>query len=343
MAGKELYIEPILDANLSVVPGLSDNIAEMTAQLNETTRILTNVLANQGLEAHQEAYNSSAFAALTLKHSWRVFDASITGMLYINGTSFNVSKPDSVGINNGFSKVDSETKTVQVENAVNTGGIFDDHYYVGEKVKAKAWCTANGSQYIEANISFKDDTQTGTLTSTTTTSGNAFCEITIPEEHRGKEVAFAQYKVYFSGGSTISDKNMVFSNLTYSDTEGNDKAFVNKRIKRVTFNSVNALTFYAEPTSSNITAEVLDVIIPNTVFVTLPDIATVGTWAVFLTNGNIEGVNLALVDNTTHELVALLPAATSDISSVTQTSNLALSVSMTAETQVIRSIAQRYY
>jgi len=335
MAGKELYIEPILDANLSVVPGLSDNIAEMTAQLNETTRILTNVLANQGLEAHQQAYNGSAFSALTVKNNTYSFTKDNPAVLTMD-TGNTACRPDEVShdisVGSGGTRslqcyfrpdyLDDETYTTPEKVLFGYGS---DQVITKVSVTAKFWFASGSIELTqESNLSI------GTL------------EFTLPAERVGEPLPAINFTITITA-SPYTDKRFVIKTPVLRNTGESDITVVNKRVKILSFNAVNAFTYYAPPISGAVTAEISSKIMPQTAFITLPDIVSVGTWAVFLVNGNIDGVSLALVDNTSHDIIALLPAATSDISSVTQTSNLALSVSMTAETQVIRSIAQRYY
>ncbi len=337
MGSKELYIQPILEENLSVVPGLSENIGTMTAQLNETTRILMNMLSNQGLQLHQTAYNGSAFSALTHANSWGVFDYAIPAFLALTDSNQNVCKPDAVG-NTNFTKVSG------VDFETYVFGIYlnnEKNYHIPATVSMQLWSNVATSWRLIGNFSFTDGTNTGELTSTSSGSGSTPCEFTIPNEHQGKLINGCYLRAIFSGGSGTGTYQI--GTPIFADADGNSLQLVNKRIKTLKFNSANAFTYYAAPTSGNITAEVYANIIPQTAYITLPDIQNVGTWATFLINGNIDGANISIVDNTSHNLLLSLPAATSDITDLVQTNNLALSVSMTAETQVINSIAQRYY
>ena len=337
MAGKELYIEPILDANLSVVPGLSDNIAEMTAQLNETTRILTNVLANQGLEAHQQAYNGSAFSALTLARAPYYLNTAIPAEFSLLKTGYNLCGADEVRMEGTLNKTSGVDFSAGARCYLLQS---EEEYYAPANISVTIFATTGGSWKYTAKVYFWDGTSTDVLTSNTSSSEP--CVISIPAEHQGKRIRSMDMNVVLTGGSATDGRLTVHTPI-FDDAEGNSKQMVNHRFKYIGFNAANALSIHADAKSAYIIADVLDVVIPQTAYISLPDIVSVGTWAVFLTNGNIEGTSLALVDDTSHDLIATLPAATSDISNVVQTSNLAFSAKFTTETQVINSIAQRYY
>lgn len=335
MAGKELYIEPILDANLSVVPELSENIAEMTAQLNETTRIMMNMLSNQGLELHQEAYNGSAFSALTVKNNTYSFTKDNPAVLTMD-TGNTACRPDEVSHDisvgsGGTRNLQCYFRPVYLDDEVYTTPekfIFrygSDQVLTKVSVTAKFWFSSGSIELTEeSNLSI------GTL------------EFTMPEEKIGEPLPAVNFTITVTA-SPYTDKRFIVQTPVLRNTGESDITVVNKRVKTLSFNGANAFTFYAPPASGVVTADISSKIIPQTAFITLPDIVSVGTWATFLTNGSIDGVSLALVDNTSHDILITLPAATSDITPLVQTNNLALSVSMASQTQVINSIAQRYY
>ena len=335
MAGKELYIEPILDANLNVVPGLSENIAQMTAQLNETTRILTNVLANQGLEAHQKAYNGSAFSSLT-----------------VNNNAWDMTRPNTAVLSLMTSGGNEVCTASEVSDHISvSGGQISFGIYLRPEFSEEEYSTPEklefsyGSDQVFSKISVKatfwfpsgpvEITEESNLSIGSVT-------FTLPAEVVGAQLPSVNFDCTITAAD-YSNKRFVVYMPVLKTTGESDVTIVNKRIKKLAFNTANAFTFYAPAASGSVTADISNVIIPQRAFISLPDIIDVGTWAVFLTNGSIDGVNMALVDDTSHDLLVTLPAATSDISSLTQTSNLALSVSMTEQTQVINSIAQRYY
>ncbi len=338
MGSRELYIQPILEENLSVVPGMSEAMNTMTAQLNETTRILMNMMGNQGLQLNQQAYNGSAFSALTKTNSWGIFNAPYPAIVSVYDSTQYTCADNGVA----FGNINKTSQDYTIGGNISLMLEQNEQYFAPATINWQGWASNGGSWYFKAAFGFKDGTGTGGyITSSTSSSGTTPCTISIPAEHQGKQITSASIAFVITGSAGTINAN--FGMPIFADENGNAKALINKRLKYLSFNSANAFTYYAAPTNSAISAAVMDIVYPQTAYITLPDIQNVGSWATFLTNGNIEGVNLAIVDNTSHDILLALPAKTSDITELTQTNNLALSVSMTSETQVINSIAQRYY
>lgn len=337
MAGKELYIEPILDANLSVVPGLSENIAEMTAQLNETTRILMNMMGNQGLELHQQAYNGSAFSALTLTGLNFPSDAADTAeaasIRFTTDLAYNkfVTSEWVYQEFSGKAHIDGGIQFYPWIDLKNTRKVkipYASHNGLSlTSVELTIYFVGGGSETINGSVgdSFTFEGVGGTIET------GYYAVFDLPNVE--KQVASAAIKTTWNSTSNAGYYLLAPILVNAEDMEETQIIYYYPKIR---FNSANALAFKTLPGVQN-------KIWTTSVKITLPDIATVGSWTTFLLNGNIEGASVAIIDNTTNEILLALPAATSDITQLTQTNDLALKVTFGSLTNVINSIAQRYY
>ncbi len=71
MAGKELYIQPILEDSLKSVKDMSEHMADIAAQFTESIRIQSNILASTGLSQKQEVFSQSTLSSLPIKSTPR--------------------------------------------------------------------------------------------------------------------------------------------------------------------------------------------------------------------------------------------------------------------------------
>lgn len=347
MGSKELFLQPILEENLSVVPGLANNISEMTAQLNETTRILMNMMSNQGLELHQEAYSGATFSALTLTN---LGESGATGYL----SNLQKIYPDHNFNEYIAAQSISDEHGVKIYGDGNTTDIrfsfrdYGEQYFDFRDTEEIQILSVSKNNAIVTDCTFKvydfDKGQNVTFSGTiaTTVDGATRTNIAtfeISEENRKFFNGYMQ--IFFTITPPPGDPG-TFEFDVYTpikiDTDNNKTQYNLYNYPRLVFNSANALTYAAD-------AWVRNAINPQAASakITLPDIGAVGSWATFLVNGNIEGASLAIVDDTTNDTLVVLPAATSDITSLVQTSNLALKVILPERANVINSIAQRYY
>ena len=338
MAGKELYIEPILEQNLSVVPGLAENIAEMTTQLGETTRILMNVVSNQGIEQHQAAYSGSALSSLTFVNS-TISGSDERTSIYINdaggGTPASV---DSCTASQIVFKTWATREGGNAETNINIQFVKRPYIYpLGEKVSVPI--TATGTTTF-SNITAYFYPSGGSQTQVNGTYSNGEFVFDIPEAIQNTACGF--WQIYFHMVSTIDNAQFTVCAEKYTHGDSVETAEI-VYYKKLGFNSANALTLLSTK-DANITCPSSTEYV-QTGYLTIPDELSVGQWNVALLNGSGIGTNLIfdLVDDTTHSLIAHLPTGTVDISAVQQMSNLALKITTTPVIGTLTGFALRYF
>lgn len=303
MAGKELYIQPILDSSLS---SLTSNISSMNTQLSETTRILMNILNNQGLEQHQSAYTGATFSALTINTDTTAkYNIDITEHITVvnNNTVHSASYSNQkIEINTG----DNLNLTGVTEIVLTNSVLWSYNFKLL-------------TLYINENESININVQS---------KGTYVGAFTIPQEYQTR-----LYKIEFSNFTAYDPFD-----VTIQYTGG---TFEIKEVAHLAFNSSNILTWAV---SNNLLQPLCSE--SKTAYITIPDIQGVATWVSTLLKGNLEGVSVALVDNTTHDLIKVLPTATSDISDVQQLSGLALMVTFAGDGNALKYMSgftMRYY
>ena len=288
MAGKEIFIEPILDENLSVIPGLAENIASMTEQLNQTTQIMMDLLGHQGLPQNQAAFTGAALAALTLS-------GDVTPMY--NVKAYGDAPPTS-----------ANSITVRT-----TGKLQRPTFDVDESLSDLTDVTSVSLRYSNvtvANLKLYTDETTVERTLEYSASGRVLTW-SIPQECRKK-----YHKIEFYG-NTQGDSGTVnnqFTNITYNGKSG---YFQFKEYPHVGFNSNNVLTYIATSTLEK------DYTKMETAFLTIPDQASVAEWSTCVL-AKSEAIGAAIVDATTHDVLITLPAATNAINQLKEYTNLAL-------------------
>lgn len=335
MGSENIYLQPILaetmnelDASMSVMPLVSDNIAAMNEQLNETTRILMNLLANQGLTVQQAAYTGASLAAL-----------SITGdTASVLQAFISFSEATFVSESGATTWQFSKTATGDVvpfsadmrfdEDLRSTGGkiLFTASVTGGAKLPVTKYqillYNEDGEIFKEVSADFGANT-------------NPFnVEITLSAE----ECQNTLKRVTISGNYHNNATNAIYFYTPYLVVESKNIKPVN--LPGININSANAITYITRAGVQNLYTQ------NETVFITLPDIQSVAKWNALLLNGSINGVIASLVDNTSHDLLMLLPSATNDISELQQFSNLALCLTFVGDgnaAKTITGVIQRYF
>jgi len=323
MGSPELYIQPILaeslqelDAAMSVMPGVAESMQTMTNQLNQTTRIMMNLLENQGLEQHQAPYTGASFSALTLAKAtnpFRYAGGDVTSLFCYSKNAVTAATDEYITFNtdNGRAAVQyyCEPMGILLDNVVKIEFPFE-----------------LGSGYSlygtdEANIAYMD----GTNEAITPVYSDGKVTLTTSGTNLDKKMRMPSFKLGVTGSSG-SDTKVGAPIVTLADDT--TVTLPIRYWKEIGFNSVNALTHVAK-TQSTVTCQLADTPYPQTVFLTIPDEANVSKWSTAVLNGNIEGLTLAIADNTSHDILIALNAATSDISELQQFTNLALRVDFT--------------
>lgn len=287
MAGSELFIQHILHENLSVVPGLAENIATMTEQLDQTTQIMMDLLGHQGLPQNQAAFVGAALAALTLSGD--------------TAAAFNVKAYG-----------DAPPTSVNSITVRTTGKNQRPTFTVDESAADLTGVTSVTIKYSNLTIqSLRLYTDEETVESTITYSSSSGYTLTfpIPQECRKQ-----YYKIEFYG-TTQGDSGAVnnqFTNITYVGG-----AFAFKEYPHIGFNANNVLTYVS---TSNIEKDYTKT---ETAFLTIPDQADVAEWSTCVLS-KTDAIGAAIVDNTTHDVLMTLPAATNAINQLKEYTNLAL-------------------
>ena len=322
MGSPELHIQPILaeslqelDAAMSVMPGVAESMQTMTNQLNQTTRIMMNLLENQGLEQHQAPYTGASFSALTLAKTtnpFRYATGDVTSLFCYSKNAVTAATDEYIEFNADNGRAAAQYYCEPMEITPDNVAKIEFPVTLGSGLSV-------GS--LEGEITYMD----GTSETITPTYSDGILTLTPNSANVSKKIKLPSFKI-----NTIGDSGSVtrVGVPVVTQTDGTTINLPIRYWKEIGFNSVNALTHVAKSQSS-VTCQEAPRPYPQTVFITIPDEANVSKWSTAVLNGNIEGLTLSIVDDTSHDFLIALSAATSDISELQQFTNLALRVDFT--------------
>lgn len=321
MAGQDIFFQPIIH---NALEGMTENIESMNTQLSETTRILMNILNNQGLAQNQKAYAGSSLGALTKNASaaggYTAQIAATSGAQYISDvtlydTYLRWRGGGSVsGISFKYNCVDLSDATKFISNIRDGAG------------------GASATLWTVTKAIFEDGTETTDIAS----SSNGYI-INVPAAQRKTQ----NVEVFVSNGLTSGHYVSVFA-PSKETIDGQTVSLGLNYFPEIGINASGILTYLTAP-AGNIYPVNKNILRP--VYITIPDIAEVAQWISCVINGNLTGIAAALVDNTTHDVLKVLSSKTNDISDVTQLTGLAILFAFAPgdDIKYISGFALRYF
>lgn len=317
MGSSELYIQRILQQNLSVVPTMAAALDTMTEQLNQTTRIMMNLLENQGITQNQAAYSGSTLAALTL-----------TG----DTTGHNCVEWSNTGQESGYPKFINNMLALKTSSSSYLSGTLT-YYNIDLTGVSKIHIPELDSPGLwnPSSITLADGTGINV-------SGRYFTIPTAQQKFQ-KTIRFNGVSLQRSTQALFEAPKKVFTSGATEQPFYTEPFYFNG----LGFNSSNTLV---EQAPANIYSGAELGSMSLTAFLTIPDESSVAKWSTCLLNGSLEGVAAAIVDNTSHDILLTLPADTNDISQLHQTTNLALMLTFAGDgnaAKVLNSFALRYF
>lgn len=321
MGSPELFLQPIIRGSLG---DMTENIASMNTQLSETTRILMNILNNQGLTQNQKAYAGSSLGALTKNASaaggYTAQISATSGAQYIGDVALYDTylrwrgSGSASGISFKFNCVDLNDAAKFIVN-----------------IRAGAGSAA-GTLWAVTKATFEDGTETTDISS----SSNGYV-INVPVGQRKTQ------NVDITVSNTLSNGNYVSVFAPSKETiSGQTVSLGLNYFPEIGINSSGVLTYLAAP-SGNIYTVNKNIFRP--IYITIPDISEVAQWISCVINGNLDGISAAIVDNTTHDILKVLTAKTNDISDITQLTGLAIFFAFAPGNDVkyVSGFALRYF